>query len=271
MKLAPGCFYGHALKSRLIAGFSLIETTYAPNLLVPSHAHECAYFCFVLRGRFTETFGRRMRMCGPSSLIFHPPDEMHSDRFDSAGGRCFNVQMDPQLLERAREYSTILDSSTAFCRGALSHLATKLYREFKTIDEPSSLMIEGLALEILGEGSRESLKSSKRSPPLWLEQTREMLNAEFSTTLTLTNIAASAGVHPVHLARAFRMHYHCTIGEYVRRLRIEFARRELSQSNAPLVEIASAAGFCSQSHFCTVFKRSTHFTPAEYRAISRSR
>ena len=271
MKLAPGCFYGNALKSRLIGGLSLIETTYAPNLLVPKHAHECAYFCFVLHGTFTETYEGRTRTCKPSSLIFHPPSEIHSDCFDNAGGRCFNVQIEPRLLERVREHSTTLDQPAEFRRAPLAHLAMKLYREFKAIDEPSLLVIEGLTLEILGEGSRGTLDPSKRHPPRWLEQSREMLHAEFATNLTLTTIAACADVHPVHLARAFRQHYRCTIGEYVRQLRIEFASRELSQSDTPLVEVAAAAGFCSQSHFSTVFKRYTSFTPAQYRAISRAR
>src|SRR6266566_8298509 len=150
MKLASGCFYGNALKRRLIGGFSLIETTYVPNLLVPRHAHECAYFCFVLQGTYTETYGRLTRTCKTSSLVFHPPDEMHSDRFDDVGGRCFNVQIEPQLLQRVREQSTILDRPAEFRRASLAHLAMKLYREFKTIDETSALVIEGLTLEILG-------------------------------------------------------------------------------------------------------------------------
>jgi AraC family transcriptional regulator len=271
MKLASGCFYGNALKRRSVGEFSLIETTYAPNLLVPKHAHECAYFCFVLHGTFTETYEGRSRTCKPSSLIFHPPNEMHSDSFDNAGGRCFNVQIEPRLLERVREHSTILDRPAEFRRSPLAHLAMRLYREFKVIDQSSQLVIEGLTLEILGEGARQTLNSSRRQPPRWLEQFREMLHAEFSRNLTLTSIAASTGVHPVHLARAFRQHYRCTIGEYVRQLRIEFASRELSQSDTPLVEVAAAAGFCSQSHFSTVFKRHTSFTPAQYRAISRTR
>jgi len=271
MKLASGCFYGNALKRRLIGGFSLIETTYPPNLLVPKHAHECAYFCFVLQGTYTETYDRRTRTCHPSSLIFHPPGETHSDRFETAGGRCFNVQLQPDFLERVREHSMIMDRPAEFRRAPLAYLATKLYHEFKTIDDPSALLIEGLTLEILGEGSKQSTNSSRRQPPQWLAQAREMLHADFSTNPSLTLIASFVGVHPVHLARAFRQHYRCTIGEYVRQLRIQFASRELSRSDTPLVEIAAAAGFCSQSHFSTVFKRYTSFTPAEYRASSHTR
>jgi AraC family transcriptional regulator len=149
-------------------------------------------------------------------------------------------------------------------------LATKLYREFKTIDESSPLVIEGLALEILGYGSKQP-ERSPNCPPFWLKRSRQFLHANFTGSVTLRDVAASAEVHPVHLARVFRQYYNCTVGEYVRRLRIEFASRELAQSERPLVDVAAAAGFSSQSHFSTVFKRYTNFTPAAYRATFRGR
>ncbi|MBA3784476.1 MAG: helix-turn-helix domain-containing protein, partial [Acidobacteria bacterium] len=52
----------------------------------------------------------------------------------------------------------------------------------------------------------------------------------------------------------------------VRRLRVENACREMIKSETSLVEIALAAGFSSQSHFSSVFKRMTGMTPAMYRA-----
>jgi len=129
----------------------------------------------------------------------------------------------------------ILDRPAEFRRPPLAYLATKLYREFKTIDDTSALVIEGLTLEILGEGSKQSLNSSPRHPPRWLAQAREMLHADFPKNPSLRLIASFVGVHPVHLARGFRQHYRCTVGEYVRQLRIEFASRELSRSDTPLV------------------------------------
>ena len=108
-------------------------------------------------------------------------------------------------------------------------------------------------------------------PPTWLSQVREILHAQFSEHLTLAAIAESAGVHPVHLAREFRMHFRVTIGEYLRQLRIEFACAKLSNSHSALSDIALAAGFSHQSHFSRTFKRLTGMTPAEYRKISRSR
>jgi AraC family transcriptional regulator len=78
-------------------------------------------------------------------------------------------------------------------------------------------------------------------------------------------IADLVGVHPVHLASTFRQHYRCTIGEYVRHLRIEFACRMISSSEASLADIALAAGFFDQSHFSKAFKQLTGMTPSQFR------
>jgi AraC family transcriptional regulator len=86
----------------------------------------------------------------------------------------------------------------------------------------------------------------------------------------MAEIARRVGVHPVYLASEFRRRYGLTVGEYVRQLRIEYASRQLSTSDTPLVEIALNSGFSSQSHFSWTFKRITGITPAQFRAGSRS-
>jgi AraC-like DNA-binding protein len=83
-------------------------------------------------------------------------------------------------------------------------------------------------------------------------------------------VAESIGIHPVHLAREFRKHYHCTVGEYLRRLRIEHASRKLIESDSSLVDISEAAGFADQSHFGRTFKRLMGITPNGYRALFSS-
>jgi AraC family transcriptional regulator len=270
-KLLSGTSYGETLKSREVAGLVLMETLYSPGLKIPRHSHEHSCFCFVLQGTFTEIYGAKTRACKPLTLTFHPSDEMHSEDFDNAGGRLFSIVVGSPWLERVREHSTALNSSADFHGDFTAWLATRLYYEFQEMDEVSPLAIEGFALEMLAEASRRHAMISERKPLRWLEQARELLHARFSECLTLAEIAESVGVHPVHLARTFHQRYRCTVGEYIRRLRIEFTCRELSTSGTPLVEIALLAGFSSQSHFSSTFKRLTGMTPAEYRSVFRSR
>ena len=126
-------------------------------------------------------------------------------------------------------------------------------------------------LELLAKTCRHQKQNSEPRLPLWLRQARDFLHDRFSESLTLNVVAQAVGVHPVHLAREFRRHYHCTVGGYVRNLRIECARSELVTSETPLADIALAAGYSDQSHFTTAFKRQTGLSPAEFRRIFRVR
>ncbi len=260
--------YGEALGVREVGGFMLSETVYSPRLQVPHHTHEQdGYFNFVLQGGYTEYASRKAQEFSPKQLVFHPPGEAHSDRMTSAGARLFNVRFSCHWLRRVSGHAPVLNSSTRFDSGPVPQLAAKLYNEFREGDAFSPLVIEALALEMLAESSRHVSRPAESRAPAWLARAKEMLHAHFNETITMAQIAESAGVHPVHLNRAFRRRFRCTAGEYVRRLRVEYACHLLAHSHAPLAEIASAAGFSDQSHFHRTFKRLTGLTPARYRAM----
>jgi AraC family transcriptional regulator len=103
----------------------------------------------------------------------------------------------------------------------------------------------------------------------WLSETRDRLHADVAARPSLAELAASVGVHPVTLARAFRRSFGCTVGEYLRRLRIERAAERLASGTQPLAEIALAAGFADQSHFSNVFRRRVGMSPSVYRREAR--
>ncbi|MEK9283426.1 MULTISPECIES: helix-turn-helix transcriptional regulator [unclassified Bradyrhizobium] len=54
--------------------------------------------------------------------------------------------------------------------------------------------------------------------------------------------------------------------EYVSRQRLDLAKRLLSTSDRPLVDIAYAAGFYSQANFNRAFRNAVGTTPSPYRA-----
>ena len=257
------------LKSHEFSNFALAENLYLARASMPRHIHQTAHISILLQGSFTEKYGLKNRLNEPSTLILHPPNEEHSVTFQNNGARIFSIHVKPQFLERIRDFTKILDTSIAVRGGSSALLAVQLYRESRETDEVSPLMYEALTLEIIAAASRgENLR--ERKVPRWLEQTKEFLHAHFSETLTLEEIAKVADVHPIHLARGFRQHNGCSIGEYTRQLRIEFARHQISTTDLPLSEIALSAGFADQSHLARTFKSYSGMTASEYRKISRS-
>lgn len=142
----------------------------------------------------------------------------------------------------------------------LPELFLRMYYKFRDMDHESLRKLE----EALLEG--QSVSSSGGRFPLWLERVKNIIEQRFAEPYKLSEIAAEAGVHPVHLAREFRKHYGSSVGEYLRKVRIEYACRELMGSNVAVANIASAAGFADQSHFSRTFKRFCGMTPGRYRA-----
>lgn len=238
---------------------------------MPRHTHETAHVSLVLQGSFTEIIGRKERFNEASTLIIHPPGEDHAVTFHANRARVFSFHIKPQLHKRIHSFTKILDAPAAFRGGQPTWLAAQLYRESKTLDEVAPLMFEALALEVIAATSRRADSLRERGMPRWMEQAREYLHAHFAENISFAVLAETVGVHPVYLAREFRRAFSCTMGEYVRRLRIETACREISESDLPFDELALAVGFYDQSHFSNAFKRLTGTTPAQYRATFRQR
>ncbi len=258
----------HIEKKHEIKGFTLSEAVYPPKLKQPRHTHSEASFSFVLAGSYLENYGRQENTRQPSTVVFHPPQESHAVDFQS-GARILSVQIDFERLAYIRERSIVFDASTSYKSETIACLGHRIHREFRQPDAVSGLAIEGLIFELLAEASRSRVAASERKSPRWLEKAREFLHDNFSESVTLEAVAEIADVHPVHLARVFRRKYDCTIGEYVRRLRVEFARRQIQATDLPFSEIALAAGFSDQSHLNKTFKSLFGFTPSEYRKTSR--
>ena len=262
--------YGAILNTQTVAELTFTETTYAPNVRLPKHAHQQACFCLILQGVYTETYWRNTIACEPFSLVFRPAGEVHSDHFSDVRVRCFIVEFGNGWLNRVQKYAAGLDGPNTFRQTSLVWLALKLRKEIKRADVVTPLVVEGLMLEMMAEALRNCGKDPGRETAPWLERARGVLRERLTERLTLSGLAQVLGVHPVYLACSFRRRYGCTVGEYVRQLRVEVACRELSTADTPLAQVALNVGFSDQSQFSRAFKRTAGLTPSEYRKMFRA-
>ncbi len=262
---------GEKLKSLEIDGFAFTETVHKPNQTLARHYHEHANIAFILNGSFTEILDRRRFECSPQSMIIKPAGEAHANHYGRGGMHCLLIEVKPQKVKSLYSLSKTFDRVNHVRGGLFSMLAMRMWKEMRVMDSASPLAIEGLSFELIAELSRHTNLVSERQLPCWLKRVREILHAHFSETVSFANVAKTVDVHPVHLGREFRKFYGCTLGEYVRGLRIEFACRKLSASDMPLVEISLAAGFSHQAHFSRIFKRQIGITAREFRSLHRSR
>jgi AraC family transcriptional regulator len=100
-----------------------------------------------------------------------------------------------------------------------------------------------------------------------LRRVREFIDANLEEDLSLAEIAAIADLSQFHFARAFRKSTGLTPQQYVMQQRIERAKELLAEDELPIVEISLRTGFKNQSHFTTLFRKFTKFTPKTWREL----
>lgn len=260
---------GTVVAMRRVPGFQVVENHYPAGLELTSHRHEHALLSYVLEGPYAESYGTSSSViCVPRILRYLPPEQVHSNVFDE-GTHCLIVEVEPEALKRVEEHTKALDRPGDIQGIASTWLAQRLHHEFRQGDGLALVSLEGILLEMLAEGARHSGADRVAVIPRWLHIAREYLEANFLRQVSLAEIAAAAGVHRVHLSREFRRYFSTTVGEFLRRKRIEHACHLVSTTQAPLAEIAMTCGFSDQSHFSATFRRQIGLTPARYRQTAR--
>jgi AraC family transcriptional regulator len=98
-----------------------------------------------------------------------------------------------------------------------------------------------------------------------LHQARDFMRSSFSGSLSLAEIAREACLSPFHFHRSFRTCFGETPHQFVIRLRLDRAADRLRRTNAPVTDVALAAGFESPAHFSRAFKGRFNCSPQAYR------
>jgi AraC family transcriptional regulator len=269
-RLRAGQFYGEVSNRLDLSDLVLSEVSHKSGRRLPSHTHQLANFSLLIKGDYVEYCGRRAYRHKPLTSRFHPPELEHWNQIGAEGSHFFTVELGLDWIRRFEEYAPMPDTVVVVEGGDLDWLTLRLWREVKARHTYSRLAVEGLVMTMLAEvGGIRAMKGTRA--PKWLSRATDLLRAEFDQNVTVARVAAEVGVHPFHLSRVFRHFHQQTIGEYVKRLRVQFACRKLFEPERELAAVALAAGFADQSHFTRAFKEITGMTPGSFRIAVKTR
>ena len=258
---------GQLVRRRAIGPFTLSETFHPHELVIPQHAHRQVYVTFVIERAFQELYSGGAITCRSGGVRFLPAGEIHENQIQ-AGLRCLHIGIDPAMFDQLTQ-RPVMPRRPAEINGlAITWLAHRLYAEFSRQDAASAIAAEGLILETLAEIARSGGRQDSFAAPPWLKRATDIVESRFLERLSLAKIASEVGVHYVHLSRQFHKYNRCTIGELIRRRRIQYACQLLAYSRTPLAEIALMCGFSDQSHLSFLFKRYMGLSPSRFRSLA---
>jgi AraC family transcriptional regulator len=224
---------------------------YAPALRQSWHRHDQGIVCVVIDGLARERLtGSREWTVRPFQVGIKPPGLSHAEEFGTTGLAAFRIVYDAALLD------------------ALGHAAEPLLgwrwiTDLATTDAVLAAMlcldVEDIAYEVAAAVS-PCARIPAAAAPTWLEHAVEFARAHFREPIRLSTLAALSGAHPVYVARMFRRYYGLSAGEYVQRLRLRDALRELALGTT-VAAAAARAGFSDQAHLTRVMRGKLGTTP----------
>ena len=102
-----------------------------------------------------------------------------------------------------------------------------------------------------------------------IRRTKELLQAQLSQRVLLTDVARAVGASPAYLTDLFSRVEGLSLHQYLTQLRLAHALVELPHTN-DLTALALDLGFSSHSHFTYAFRRGFGCTPSQFRESTRT-
>lgn len=230
----------------------------------------CRYhlFSFVLEGKLRYTFQNRKYTLSSGMVLIIPAGSSYSfDTFTTghykklviefAGPQlnmiCSTLGLDHFTLQPVGDTQPLLD--------IIEKIRGLMETSRKNLPE-----LMGLSMQFLMQLSQAL--GTRNKPMSLFHYAKQRLTEDFTTPLSITDLADELGMSYTNLHRIFRQELNISPLQYRNSLKIELARELLQHSDLSIKEIAARVGYCNQFHFSRDFRTHTGKTPSEFRADS---
>ncbi len=95
------------------------------------------------------------------------------------------------------------------------------------------------------------------------------IQSNYYEDLTVVMIADKVGINKSYLQELFHDQLNCSVMEYVNKVRLDYAKRLLINTDKPVTDIGYDIGFNSRQNFALAFKRAFKVSPMQYRKLYR--
>jgi AraC family transcriptional regulator len=218
-----------------------------------------------------------MQWVRPGALWVMPKGSRHAIRFEGSEvvegvALAFDPARFDQMVESAGGKTTMpIVQSLAASPPKIEHLMRALDHESNQPSTHDHFGLECIATAIalsLSQHARATVLSSKTGPRLVPRQIRAVqgfVEGRIGESITLDEMARTAGLSSFHFLRAFKNTLGVTPGKYVMDRRMERARALLKGRELTIAEVGISVGFDHASHFTRAFRRAVGMAPSDYR------
>lgn len=244
-------------------GITVVETEYQKKVYEGWHSHNNAHITLFLRGGTKEKRKNFSEVLGPGSLLFYHSDELHQNQDTLFPSKNINIEVDATILQKLQITEEIIEDSIK--NTTLSKfLILKIFKESLIADTFSGDTIAMLFAQL--SNCYEHAEKFEKSP-IWVKNLNELLNDSWSENPKLQDLAKILNLNPITISKHFPKYFGCTLGEYMRRIKINRSLLIIQSNKSNLTQIGLECGFADQSHFIRTFKNQTGFLPKQFQKL----
>ena len=210
----------------------------------------------------------------PGQISIYPANKLHSGAFRHAGGH-IAVFLEPEFLAQAMDKGVAtgqveLRWEHGVDSPALRELVLLLHAEARQSNAPdghyATAIARLIAIHLVQHSSVKVTGSAKQGglSPTRMRKVMDYIEQRVGEQLSLSELAAAAGLSVFHFSRVFRQSTGMSPFQYVMKCRIGQAKKLLLEPDARIGDIALECGFCDQAHLTRHFKRLAGVTPAVF-------
>jgi AraC family transcriptional regulator len=263
-----------------------VEDYSLPALVIPRHEHVENFLQVVVRGSVkyeVQTRGKTLRFgANPGTIFILPRGTVDELRWGGPTRR-IAVAMHPSLLVNALEETAHESSIELAEHWNLSdrHIMAVLLAMTAELAEGSPAgrlygesLANALAVYLLNRYTvRRYAPVAYRGglPGYRLKRVLDHIGDNVAGDLSLSQLAAIAGMSPHYFAELFKQSTGRAPHQYVLLQRIERAKQSLRHPKRSVIEAGLDAGFQNPSHFARMFRKFVGISPSEFQADILSR
>lgn len=137
------------------------------------------------------------------------------------------------------------------------------YDALATFSIPQSQSIANLAQILIGHILMENMLKPDTGEVV--TKAVAYIQDNLEKDLSIMQISQSINVSKSVLYKKFHDRFHCTVGEYINKKRVEKSKKLLMTTSLSMEEISRQCGFSSASYFTKIFKQYANITPLKFK------
>ena len=111
----------------------------------------------------------------------------------------------------------------------------------------------------------ETVEDSRSETRNTTKKVKDIIDKRYREKLTINSIANEIFLTPTYVCLVFKEDTGMTINEYLTRVRMNAAKKMLTETDIKFTKIAEQVGYADSSYFSKLFKKLEGVLPSEYR------